>query len=65
MVKISGEEKDAAGKTVAAYLEEANYDARSVAVELNEAILPRAKYAQAVLKDGDCIEIVSFMGGGC
>ena len=65
MVKISGEEKDAAGKTVAAYLEEANYDARSVAVERNGTILPRAEYAQTVLQDGDCVEIVSFMGGGC
>ena len=40
MVKINGEPQDAAGQSVAAYLEVAGYDSRAVAVEYNEAILP-------------------------
>ena len=34
------------------------------AVELNEEILPKAEYAETVLKDGDVLEIVNFVGGG-
>ena len=36
-----------------------------IAVELNEEILPKANYAATVLKDGDVVEIVNFVGGGC
>jgi sulfur carrier protein len=35
-----------------------------IAVALNEMILPRSKWAQTVLLDGDRIEIVHFVGGG-
>lgn len=64
MVKINGEPVAAAGKSVSAYLAEAGYDSRAVAVEVNEAILPKADYAQTILADGDVVEIVCFMGGG-
>ena len=65
MVKINGEPQDAAGQSVAAYLEAAGYDSRAVAVEYNEAMLPKAQYAATQLADGDVVEIVCFMGGGC
>ena len=64
MLKINGEEKDAAGQTVAAYLASAGYDAARVVVELNEAIVPKGRYAETTLRDGDQVEIVCFMGGG-
>jgi len=64
MVKINGEEKNAVGKTVAEYLTENGYDIKRVAVELNSDILPKSQYADTLLKDGDVIEVVSFVGGG-
>ncbi|MGI6737169.1 MAG: sulfur carrier protein ThiS [Anaerovoracaceae bacterium] len=64
MVRINGEQVAAAGKTIAAYLEEAGYDRHRVAVELNRNILPRAAFAETRIKDGDVIEIVGFVGGG-
>lgn len=64
MVKINGESLDIAGKTVAEYLEGTAYDPRRIAVERNGEIVPKAKYAQAVLEDGDNVEVVSFVGGG-
>ncbi len=64
MVKVNGELVEAAGKNVAAYLAEAGYDSRAVAVEYNEVILPKAEYEKTVLVDGDALEIVCFMGGG-
>jgi len=36
-----------------------------VAVELNLEIAPRDRWAETVLKDGDRLEIVHFVGGGC
>ena len=64
MVKINGEYHEAEGQTVALYLEAAGYDRNRVAVEQNGEILPKAEYETTVLKHGDRIEIVSFVGGG-
>lgn len=64
MVKVNGKRVEAVGKSVAAYLAEAGYDSRAVAVEYNEVILPKADYAETILADGDVVEIVCFMGGG-
>ena len=64
MVKVNGEDMNIAGKTIAEYLSTTNYDIKRIATELNGDIVPKAKYAQTVLKDGDSIEIVSFVGGG-
>ena len=64
MVKINGEELNFAGKTVAEYLRATNYDPKRIAVERNGDIVPKAQYGETVLKDGDSVEIVSFVGGG-
>ncbi|MGN0293629.1 MAG: sulfur carrier protein ThiS [Lachnospiraceae bacterium] len=50
--------------TVAEYLEANQYQVNRIAVELNYEILPKSSYASTVLKDGDILEIVSFVGGG-
>ena len=64
MVKINGCELDIAGKTLAEYLAAANYDPKRIAVERNGEIVPKAKYGETVLEDGDNVEIVRFVGGG-
>ena len=64
MVKVNGTEIDIAGKTLTEYLATTNYDMKRIATELNGDIVPKATYADTVLKDGDSIEIVSFVGGG-
>lgn len=64
MIKINGEELNVAGKNVAEYLTESGYDIKRVAVELNGDILPKSQYTDTILKGGDCVEIVSFVGGG-
>lgn len=64
MVTINGEEKNVQGKTVASYLIKNGYDIKRVAVELNGDILPKSQYEGTALKDGDSVEIVSFVGGG-
>ncbi len=64
MVIINGEELNVAGESVADYLTESGYDIKRVAVELNGDILPKSQYTDTILKDDDCVEIVSFVGGG-
>ncbi len=64
MVKINGEELNVAGKTVAEYLATTSYDPKRIAVERNGDIVPKAQYGETVLKDGDSVEVVSFVGGG-
>ena len=51
-------------KTLEKYLESAGYDPKRIAVERNGAILPKSRYSETILSDGDEIEIVSFVGGG-
>ena len=64
MVKVNGKELDIAGKTVSEYLAETNYDAKRIAVERNGEIVFKSQYDGTILKDGDSIEVVSFVGGG-
>ena len=33
-------------------------------VKINGDIVPKAQYSETVLKDGDSVEVVSFVGGG-
>ena len=64
MVRINGENLDVVSKSVAEYLDSAGYDLMRVAVELNGDIVPKAQYADTIFKDGDSVEVVSFVGGG-
>ena len=64
MVKINGEELNIAGKTIAEYLATTNFNPKRIAVERNGDIVPKVKYSETILQDGDNIEIVSFVGGG-
>ena len=64
LVRVNGEELALAGQTLAAYLAGTSYDPQRIAVERNGEIVPRRTYGETVLRDGDVLEIVSFVGGG-
>ena len=49
---------------MADYLTRSGLGESRVAVELNGEIVPRGKYAETILQDGDKVEIVHFVGGG-
>jgi thiamine biosynthesis protein ThiS len=62
---LNGEPRDVAGPlTVAGLLVSLGLDWRKVAVERNEAIVPRSLYDATPLASGDALEIVHFIGGG-
>ncbi len=64
-VVINGEARQfARSLTVAALIEELGLDARKIALERNRELVPRSTYGQTEVLDGDCLEIVHFIGGG-
>ncbi|OFW04222.1 MAG: thiamine biosynthesis protein ThiS [Acidobacteria bacterium RIFCSPLOWO2_02_FULL_68_18] len=50
--------------SVADLLQTLSIDPRRVAVEYNYSILKRQLFAETIVHEGDCIEIVNFVGGG-
>ena len=64
-VRINGVERTvAAGATIVGLLEELGLGGKRVAVERNQAVVPRARHAETTLADGDRLELVTFVGGG-
>jgi thiamine biosynthesis protein ThiS len=53
-----------AGSSVADLLASIGLEPRKIAVERNEAIVPRSLCAATRLETGDSLEIVHFIGGG-
>ncbi len=52
------------GTTVADLLHDLDIQIERVAVELNLEILDRTAFGQRLLKNGDRVEILGFIGGG-
>jgi len=64
-ITLNGDPLDVPGPvTVAALLESLEIDARKVAVEHNLVILKRTAFDQILVREGDTVEIVNFVGGG-
>jgi thiamine biosynthesis protein ThiS len=62
---INGAERDFANlATLASLVEQLGMKPDRVAVELNREIVPRDRWNQTSLSDGDRLEIVHFVGGG-
>jgi thiamine biosynthesis protein ThiS len=54
----------AAPVTVAELLAQLAIDARRVAVEHNLVVVKRMAFDQTMVREGDDVEIVNFVGGG-
>jgi sulfur carrier protein len=63
-ITTNGEAASIDPLSVQEYLVSLGIDPRRVAVELNRDILPKAQYQETLLKEGDTLEIVHFVGGG-
>lgn len=53
-----------AGLTVAALLVTLSIPRERVAVEVNGEVVRRAEHERHLLREGDVVEVVSFVGGG-
>ena len=64
-VIINGnEETIEAGMTLAELLRRRKAEPKRVAVEVNRELVVRGEHDRTVIREGDRIEIVTFVGGG-
>ena len=64
-MKANGEEVSVAnGTKLSDWLISQGYVLEKTAVLLNGVVVPRAKIPETVISNTDCLEIVSFVGGG-
>jgi len=66
-LQINGEEKtfnSPAPSTLSQLVEILGMKADRIAVELNREIVPRDRWSETALGEGDRLEIVHFVGGG-
>lgn len=64
-ITLNGEKKQMPdGITVIALLEFLKIQRQRVAVELNREIVKKDLYGTTAIKEGDSLEVVSFMAGG-
>ncbi|MGH7831873.1 MAG: sulfur carrier protein ThiS [Candidatus Binatia bacterium] len=65
IVHINGETRDiGTGLSIAQLLEGLGIRPGRVVVELNRDIVSRDAHSETILKEGDAVEIVHFVGGG-
>jgi sulfur carrier protein len=64
-ITVNGDPLDVPGPvSVTALLESLSIDVRRVAVEHNLVIVKRTAFDQTIVREGDNVEIVNFVGGG-
>ena len=62
---INGENRSLSpAATLGVLVEQLGMKSDRVAIELNREIVPRERWAETSLQDGDRLEIVHFVGGG-
>lgn len=65
IITLNGDPFEVAGPlTVNTLLARLDIDPRRVAVEHNLVVLKRATFTETMVREGDRIEIVNFVGGG-
>ena len=64
-IRLNGEPHEVTGPiTITDLLAKLDIDPRRVAVEHNLIVLRRAAFGDTIVREGDQIEIVNFVGGG-
>jgi sulfur carrier protein len=63
-VTVNGEAREIASARVDALLGELEYEGTHFAIALNFDVLPRSRWAETPLKNGDEIEIITPRQGG-
>lgn len=61
---INGKETEANSLTISSLLEELHILPGRVAIEVNHSVIKKAEHSSYMLKNGDIVEIVNFVGGG-
>lgn len=64
-IVLNGEQRQVRSGSIADLVASIGLDPKKVAVERNREIVPRSTLADVALTEGDQLEIVHFVGGGC
>lgn len=65
MIKVNGKIKEYENSiTIESLILQEGYEKDIVVVEVNEKIIKKNQYETHMLKDGDKVEILKFVGGG-
>ncbi len=65
IVIVNGQQLEIEKSATAEYLiNQLNYQDQRIALEVNEAIIPKSKHSKFELNEGDQIEIIKAVGGG-
>lgn len=63
--KLNGELHETAGDiTVRGLLERLDLVRRRVAVAINAEVVPRSRFDEVWIRDGDAVEVIQAVGGG-
>lgn len=62
---LNGDPREVRAGSIADLVASLGLDVKKVAVERNREIVPRSTLADVALAEGDQLEIVHFVGGGC
>lgn len=64
-IQVNGEPLAVApGSSLSDLVAQLELSGKRIAIELNLEIVPRSRYAETLLKEGDRVEIVHAIGGG-
>jgi len=63
-IHLNGEQKQVTAANVAELLCELGMENRMIAIEQNLEVVPKSKYNETALSNGDRIEVVHMIGGG-
>jgi sulfur carrier protein len=61
---VNGERHETAATRIAALLAEMQFSGTQLAIAINHGVVPRGRWSEIELRDGDAIEIISPRQGG-
>ncbi len=61
---VNGEQKDVAATRIDALLGELEFEGTHFAIAVNYDVVPRTRWAQTVIAEGDTVEILTPRQGG-
>ncbi len=63
-ITLNGEARDCSARSLDDLIRELKLDGKPIAVEKNRDVVPKSKYRETALHEGDVLEIVHLVGGG-
>lgn len=61
---VNGDSESLAVSSIRGLLDALSYDSDFIAVAINQTVIPRTRWGEGILRDGDDVEIVSPRQGG-